>query len=213
MKKLVILISGRGSNMEAIVRECAAQSWPARVSAVVSNRPDATGLNFAAARSIATEVIDHTKFKGRDAFDATLARVLDTYKPDLVILAGFMRVLTPAFIEHYSARIINVHPSLLPSFTGLHTHQRALDAGVTAHGATVHFVTTALDQGPIIAQGVVPVLSGDTAAVLAARVLQLEHKLYPRVVRWFVEDQLLVHDGRVDLAITEPRLLLSLDAI
>ncbi|MCF2133000.1 MULTISPECIES: phosphoribosylglycinamide formyltransferase [Burkholderiaceae] len=213
MKKLVILISGRGSNMEAIVRACAAQRWPARVAAVVSNRPDAAGLAFAAAHGIATAVVDHTQFDGRDAFDAALAQVLDAHEPDLVVLAGFMRVLTPAFVERYAARMMNVHPSLLPSFTGLYTHQRALDAGVAVHGATVHFVTAALDHGPIIAQGVVPVLAGDDAAALAARVLRLEHELYPRAVRWFVEDRLRVRDGRVELAAAEPRLLFGGDAV
>ncbi|WP_323071711.1 phosphoribosylglycinamide formyltransferase [Mycetohabitans endofungorum] len=213
MKKLVILISGRGSNMEAIVRACAAQRWPARVAAVVSNRPDAAGLAFAAAHGIATAVVDHTQFDGRDAFDAALAQVLDAHEPDLVVLAGFMRVLTPAFVERYAARMMNVHPSLLPSFTGLYTHQRALDAGVAVHGATVHFVTAALDHGPIIAQGVVPVFAGDDAAALAARVLRLEHELYPRAVRWFVEDRLRVRDGRVELAAAEPRLLFGGDAV
>lgn len=199
--------------MEAIVRACAAQRWPARVAAVVSNRPDAAGLAFAAAHGIATAVVDHTQFDGRDAFDAALAQVLDAHEPDLVVLAGFMRVLTPAFVERYAARMMNVHPSLLPSFTGLYTHQRALDAGVAVHGATVHFVTAALDHGPIIAQGVVPVLAGDDAAALAARVLRLEHELYPRAVRWFVEDRLRVRDGRVELAAAEPRLLFGGDAV
>ncbi|MEJ2768916.1 phosphoribosylglycinamide formyltransferase [Mycetohabitans sp. B46] len=213
MKKLVILISGRGSNMEAIVRACAAQRWPARVAAVVSSRPDAAGLTFAAAHGIATAVVDHAQFDGREAFDAALAQVLDAHAPDLVVLAGFMRVLTPAFVERYAARMMNVHPSLLPSFTGLHTHQRALDAGVAVHGATVHFVTAELDHGPIIAQGVVPVLAGDDAAALAARVLRLEHELYPRAVRWFVEDRLRVRDGRVELAAAEPRLVLGGDRV
>ncbi len=199
--------------MEAIVRACAAQRWPARVAAVVSNRPDAAGLAFAAAHGIATAVVDHTQFDGRDAFDAALAQVLDAHEPDLVVLAGFMRVLTPAFVERYAARMMNVHPSLLPSFTGLYTHQRALDAGVAVHGATVHFVTAALDHGPIIAQGVVPVFAGDDAAALAARVLRLEHELYPRAVRWFVEDRLRVRDGRVELAAAEPRLLFGGDAV
>ncbi|MCF7694965.1 MULTISPECIES: phosphoribosylglycinamide formyltransferase [Mycetohabitans] len=213
MKKLVILISGRGSNMEAIVRACAAQRWPARVAAVVSNRPDAAGLAFAAAHGVTTAVVDHTRFDGREAFDAALAQVLDAHEPDLVVLAGFMRVLTPAFVERYAARMMNVHPSLLPSFTGLHTHQRALDAGVAVHGATVHFVTAELDHGPIIAQGVVPVLAGDDAAALAARVLRLEHALYPRAVRWFVEDRLRVCDGRVELAAAEPRLVFGEDTV
>ncbi|WP_338862722.1 phosphoribosylglycinamide formyltransferase [Mycetohabitans rhizoxinica] len=213
MKKLVILISGRGSNMEAIVRACTAQRWPARVAAVVSNRPDAAGLAFAAAHGVTTAVVDHTRFDGREAFDAALAQVLDAHEPDLVVLAGFMRVLTPAFVERYAARMMNVHPSLLPSFTGLHTHQRALDAGVAVHGATVHFVTAELDHGPIIAQGVVPVLAGDDAAALAARVLRLEHALYPRAVRWFVEDRLRVCDGRVELAAAEPRLVFGEDTV
>jgi phosphoribosylglycinamide formyltransferase-1 len=213
MKKLVILISGRGSNMEAIVRACAAQRWPARVAAVVSNRPDAAGLAFAAAHGVTTAVVDHTRFDGREAFDTALAQVLDAHEPDLVVLAGFMRVLTPAFVERYAARMMNVHPSLLPSFTGLHTHQRALDAGVAVHGATVHFVTAELDHGPIIAQGVVPVLAGDDAAALAARVLRLEHALYPRAVRWFVEDRLRVRDGRVELAAAEPRLVFGGDTV
>lgn len=199
--------------MEAIVRACAAQRWPARVAAVVSNRPDAAGLAFAAAHGVTTAVVDHTRFDGREAFDAALAQVLDAHEPDLVVLAGFMRVLTPAFVERYAARMMNVHPSLLPSFTGLHTHQRALDAGVAVHGATVHFVTAELDHGPIIAQGVVPVLAGDDAAALAARVLRLEHALYPRAVRWFVEDRLRVRDGRVELAAAEPRLVFGGDTV
>lgn len=199
--------------MEAIVRACAAQRWPARVAAVVSNRPDAAGLAFAAAHGVTTAVVDHTRFDGREAFDAALAQVLDAHEPDLVVLAGFMRVLTPAFVERYAARMMNVHPSLLPSFTGLHTHQRALDAGVAVHGATVHFVTAELDHGPIIAQGVVPVLAGDDAAALAARVLRLEHALYPRAVRWFVEDRLRVRDGRVELAAAEPRLVFGEDTV
>lgn len=195
------------------MRACAAQRWPARVAAVVSSRPDAAGLTFAAAHGIATAVVDHAQFDGREAFDAALAQVLDAHAPDLVVLAGFMRVLTPAFVERYAARMMNVHPSLLPSFTGLHTHQRALDAGVAVHGATVHFVTAELDHGPIIAQGVVPVLAGDDAAALAARVLRLEHELYPRAVRWFVEDRLRVRDGRVELAAAEPRLVLGGDRV
>lgn len=198
--------------MKAIVQACASQRWPALISAVVSNRADASGLMFADAHGIPTAVVDHRQFRDRAAFDAALAETLDAYEPDLVVLAGFMRVLTPAFVEHYAGRIINVHPSLLPSFTGLHTHQRALDAGVAVHGATVHFVTAQLDHGPIIAQGVVPVLAGDDAAGLAARVLRLEHRLYPRAVRWLVEDRLTVRDGRVELAAAEPRFLFAGDA-
>ncbi|MGF6809409.1 phosphoribosylglycinamide formyltransferase-1 [Paraburkholderia sp. Clong3] len=170
MKKLVILISGRGSNMEAIVRACASEGWPARVAAVIANRPDAAGLAFAASHGIATAVVDHRQFPDRDSFDAALAEQIDAIAPDLVVLAGFMRVLTERFVDHYAARMLNVHPSLLPSFPGLKTHQQALDAGVRFHGASVHFVTSKLDHGPIVLQSAVPVEAADTAQTLAARV-------------------------------------------
>jgi phosphoribosylglycinamide formyltransferase-1 len=199
MKNLVILISGRGSNMQAIVRACTDELWPARIAAVVSNRPDAAGLAFAASRGIETEVVDHRQFAGREAFDAALAAAIDAHAPDLVVLAGFLRILTPGFVSHYEGRMLNVHPSLLPSFPGLKTHSQALAAGVKVHGATVHFVTCDLDHGPIVAQTAVPVLPGDDAATLAARVLEVEHRMYPRAVRWFVEDRLAVQDGRVTL--------------
>lgn len=197
MKNIVILISGRGSNMEAIVRACAAEGWPARVAAVVSNRPGAAGLDFAAAHGIATAVVDHKAFANREDFDAELQRVIDGFAPDLLVLAGFMRILTPAFTAHYADRMLNIHPSLLPAFTGLHTHQRALEMGCKFVGATVHFVTAELDHGAIVAQAVAPVLDGDDADALAARVLKLEHRMYPSAVRWFVQDQLAVVDGRV----------------
>jgi phosphoribosylglycinamide formyltransferase 1 len=211
MKKLVILISGRGSNMEAIVRACAAEHWPARVAAVISNRPEAAGLAFAASQGIATAVVDHTGYADRAAFDAALTDTIDAHEPDLVVLAGFMRVLTPAFVQHYAGRMLNVHPSLLPSFTGLNTHQRALDAGVRIHGATVHFVTDDLDHGPIVAQAAVPVLPGDDAAALAARILKVEHVIYPRAVRWFVEGRLALDGARVSLSGTESPLLYAGD--
>src|ERR1700744_5320342 len=167
MKKLVILISGRGSNMEAVVRACASEGWPAQIAAVIANRPDAAGLAFAASHGIVTAVVDHRQFPDRDSFDAALAEQIDAFAPDLVVLAGFMRVLTSRFVAHYAGRMLNVHPSLLPSFPGLKTHQQALDAGVRLHGASVHFVTSQLDHGPIVVQSAVPVVAGDTAATLA----------------------------------------------
>lgn len=186
MKNIVILISGGGSNMAAIVRASQQQNWAkqynARVSAVVSNKADAQGLVFARDNGIATEVLDHKQFDSREAFDAELAQVIDRHAPDLVVLAGFMRILTPGFVAHYEGRLINIHPSLLPAFTGLHTHQRAIDAGCKFAGCTVHRVTAELDVGPILEQAVVPVLQGDTAELLAARVLVQEHIIYPQAV-------------------------------
>ncbi|CAB3799883.1 Phosphoribosylglycinamide formyltransferase [Paraburkholderia ultramafica] len=209
MKKLVILISGRGSNMEAIVRACSAEGWPAQVAAVIANRPDAAGLAFAASHGIATAVVDHRQFSGRDSFDAALAKEIDGFAPDLVVLAGFMRVLTPGFVDHYAGRMLNVHPSLLPSFPGLKTHQQALDAGVRLHGASVHFVTSQLDHGPIVVQAAVPVETGDTPATLAERVLATEHIIYPRAVRWFVEGRLALDGLRVTLTPPEPQWLFA----
>ena len=198
MKKIVILISGRGSNMEAIVR---AQIPGAQIAAVISNRPDAAGLAFAASHGIAAQVVDHKAYPSREAFDAALAETIDAHQPDLVVLAGFMRVLTDGFVGRYNGRLLNIHPSLLPSFPGLHTHQRALEAGVRVAGTTVHFVTPALDCGPIVIQAVVPVLEGDDEAALAARVLVQEHRIYPQAVRWFVDGRLsLTADGKVRVA-------------
>ena len=186
MKNIVILISGGGSNMAAIVRTAQQQQWDkrlgARVAAVVSNKADAAGLAFAQAQGIATEVLDHKPFATREAFDTVLAERIDRHDPALVVLAGFMRILTPGFVAHYAGRLLNIHPSLLPAFTGLHTHQRAIDAGCKFAGCTVHQVTAELDVGPILDQAVVPVLPGDTAASLAARVLTQEHVVYPRAV-------------------------------
>ncbi|WP_228976964.1 phosphoribosylglycinamide formyltransferase [Paraburkholderia gardini] len=199
MKKLVILISGRGSNMEAIVRACSREQWPAEVAAVIASRPGAAGLAFAASQGIATVVVDYRQFPDREAFDAALAAEIDRFSPDLLALAGFMRVLTPGFVDRYAGRMLNVHPSLLPSFAGLKTHQQALDAGVRLHGASVHFVTSQLDHGPIVVQSAVPVLAGDDAAALAARVLATEHVIYPRAVRWFVEGRLALDGLRVTL--------------
>ncbi len=186
MKKIVILISGGGSNMAAIVKTAQSHHWVAiygaQVSAVISNKASAAGLQFAAQHSIATAVVDHTAFASREAFDAALAEAIDSYSPSLVVLAGFMRILTPGFVQRYAGRLLNIHPSLLPAFAGLHTHQRAIDAGCQFAGATVHYVTAELDHGPIIAQAVVPVLPGDTADTLAARVLTQEHLIYPQAV-------------------------------
>jgi phosphoribosylglycinamide formyltransferase-1 len=206
MKRIVILISGRGSNMEAIVDTCRREAWRAEVAAVVSNRPEAAGLRFAQSHGIATAVVDHKAFPSREAFDTALAEAIDRFQPDLVVLAGFMRILGVAFVRRYEGRLLNIHPSLLPSFTGLHTHERALEAGCKAHGATVHFVTPALDHGPIVAQAVVPVQPGDSADALAARVLKLEHVMYPRAVRWFVHDELALQDGIVTHRAGEPQL-------
>ncbi|KVW76810.1 phosphoribosylglycinamide formyltransferase [Burkholderia cepacia] len=205
MKKLVILISGRGSNMEAIVRACAQERWPAEIAAVIANRPDAAGLAFAASHGVATAVVDHRSFDGRDSFDAALTAEIDRFAPDLVVLAGFMRILTPAFVRRYEGRLLNIHPSLLPSFKGIHTHQQALDAGVALHGASVHFVIPELDSGAIVAQGAVPVRAGDDAAALAQRVLAVEHVLYPRAVRWFIEGRLRLENGRAVVAPEEAR--------
>jgi len=209
MKKIVILISGRGTNMETVVRACARDGWQAQVAAVISNRPDAAGLAFAAENGIPATVVDHRDFTTRDAFDQALARVIDGFEPDLVMLAGFMRVLTDAFVERYAGRMINIHPSLLPCFPGLKTHQQALDAGVRVHGASVHFVTPTLDHGPIVAQAAVPVMAGDDAATLASRVLAVEHIIYPRAVRWFVEGRLALDGPRVTLTPPEPQWLFA----
>lgn len=186
MKNIVILISGTGSNMAAIVEAARRQDWAqrlnARVAAVISNRPEARGLAFAQERGIATDVVDHRRFNSREAFDAALAQAVDAHRPALVALAGFMRILTPVFVERYAGRLLNIHPSLLPAFAGLHTHQRAIDMGCRFAGATVHQVTAELDHGPILEQAAVPVLPDDTADTLAARVLTQEHLIYPRAI-------------------------------
>jgi len=212
MKNIVILISGRGSNMEAIVRACAAEGWPARVAAVISNRADAAGLGFAQANGIATAVVDHKGFASREAFDQQLAEAIDAFRPDVVALAGFMRILTPGFVQRHAGRLVNIHPSLLPMFPGLHTHRRAIEAGCKVAGASVHFVTADLDHGPIIGQAVVPVRPDDTEASLAARVLVQEHRLYPLAIRWLVEGALEQRDGVVRHTGGEAQLLGSIDA-
>jgi phosphoribosylglycinamide formyltransferase-1 len=197
MKSIVILISGRGSNMQSLLDAVAAGSLPVRVAAVLSNRGDAPGLETAVARGVATRVVDHRAFASRETFDAALAGVIDSFAPDLVLLAGFMRILGDGFVQHFAGRLINIHPSLLPAFPGLHTHRRALAEGVRVHGCTVHFVTPSLDHGPIIVQAAVPVLDGDDEASLAARVLAQEHRVYPLAMRWLAEERLHVVDGRV----------------
>lgn len=200
MKNIVILISGRGSNMEALIAARDAGNLPVNIVAVISNRPEARGLETAAKAGIATHYIDHKAFAGREAFDAALAECIDGFAPDLVVLAGFMRILTEGFVRHYEGRLMNIHPSLLPSFPGLHTHQRALDEGVRIHGCTVHFVTPTLDHGPVIIQAAVPVLDSDDEDSLSARVLRQEHQVYPQAVRWFAEGKLSLEGGRVRLS-------------
>lgn len=194
MAGLVVLISGRGSNMQALVEA----GLP--VQAVLSNSPDAAGLKFAQERRIATAVVDHRRFPSRDEFDRALAATIDAFTPDLVALAGFMRVLTPWFVRRYPDALMNIHPSLLPAFPGLHTHARALRAGVKVHGATVHFVIPELDAGPIIIQAAVPVLAQDDESSLAARVLEQEHVIYPRAVRWYLDGRIKVRDGIAEVS-------------
>lgn len=200
MKNIVILISGRGSNMEALIAARDAGRLPVNIAAVISNRPGAQGLETAARAGIVTHYVDHKGFAGREQFDAALAECIDTFAPDLVVLAGFMRILSDGFVRHYAGRLMNIHPSLLPSFPGLQTHRRALDEGVRLHGCTVHFVTPTLDHGPIVVQAAVPVLDGDDEPTLAARVLAQEHRIYPQAVRWFAEGRLSLDGGCVRLA-------------
>jgi phosphoribosylglycinamide formyltransferase-1 len=199
MKNIVILISGRGSNMEALIRARDAGELPVNIAAVISNRPDAGGLATAEDAGIPTWVVNHKGFPDRESFDAALAECIDGFAPDLVVLAGFMRILTEEFVRHYEGRLLNIHPSLLPAFPGLHTHQKAIDEGVRIHGCTVHFVTPALDHGPVVLQAAVPVLDGDDEDALAARVLAQEHRIYPQAVRWFAEGRLTLAGGKVRL--------------
>ena len=194
MKNIVILISGRGSNMQAIVN---ADIPDANIAAVLSNNETAAGLAWAAERGITTDSLNHKNFDSRLAFDQAMMEKIDAYQPDLVVLAGFMRILTPEFCAHYENRLINIHPSILPSFTGLHTHERALEAGCRVAGCTIHFVTPELDCGPIISQGIVPILDGDTADDVAARVLTVEHQLFPQAVADFVAGRLKIEGNRV----------------
>ena len=199
-KSAAILISGRGSNMRALVEA----KTGIEVRGVLSNRPGAAGLEWAGSQGLATRVVDHSAFATREAFDAALAGAISTWTPDLILLAGFMRIFTPGFIAQFPRRILNIHPSLLPSFPGLHTHRQALAAGVKVHGATVHVVTPALDSGPIVIQGAVPVIAGDTEATLAERVLRVEHRIYPQAARWFAEGRIeFIGDGAVQVRDTD----------
>lgn len=195
MKSLVILISGRGSNMQALIEA----NLPLRIAAVISNRPDAAGLEIAKMHGFETRVLDQRAYAGREAFDAALAEAIDAYKPDLVALAGFMRILGDGFVNHYRGKLVNVHPSLLPAFPGLNTHARALKEGVKIHGCTVHFVTSLVDHGPIISQAAIQVMPNDTEETLATRVLQQEHRIYPEAVRWFVEGRLKLSNNHVEV--------------
>ncbi|MFA5170634.1 MAG: phosphoribosylglycinamide formyltransferase [Sulfuriferula sp.] len=194
--RIVVLISGRGSNLQAIL----AAHLPADIVAVISNKPGATGLQVAQAAGIATQVLAHTDFASRAEFDSAMMQLIDSYQPDLVVLAGYMRILTDEFVNHYQGRLLNIHPSLLPSYAGLNTHQRALDDGVKVHGCTVHFVTPTLDHGPIIIQAAVPVRNHDTADSLSERVLHMEHQIYPTAIHWFIAGRIqLSTDGKVNL--------------
>lgn len=197
--RVVVLISGSGSNLQALIDGVAQGELPVEIAAVVSNRPEVMGLTRAQTAGIPTQVLDHKNFATRDDFDAELIRIIDTYTPELVVLAGFMRILTPAFTAHYLGRMLNIHPSLLPKYQGLHTHQRAIDAGETHHGVSVHFVTAELDGGPVAIQAKVPVLATDDATSLAKRVQQQEHVIYPMAVKWFAEGRLKMVGGKAEL--------------
>lgn len=197
--RVVVLISGSGSNLQALIDGVANGDLPIEIAAVISNRPEVLGLTRAAQAGIPTVVLDHKGFSNREAFDQELMRAIDTYGPGLVVLAGFMRILTPEFTQHYLGRMLNIHPSLLPKFQGLHTHQRAIDAGESQHGVTVHFVTAELDGGPAIVQAVVPVLASDDAGLLAKRVQHQEHVIYPLAVKWFAQGDLKMVNGKAEL--------------
>jgi phosphoribosylglycinamide formyltransferase-1 len=200
-KSIVIVISGRGSNLQAILEA----GLPCRIAAVISNRADAAGLALAYKHDVPTAVVPHSEYQDRAAFDTALSQQIDHYQPDLVVLAGFMRILTPEFVEHYRGRLINIHPSLLPLYSGLHTHKRALADGVKIHGCTVHYVTGDLDHGPIIIQAAVPVLKDDTPETLSERVLKQEHRIYPQAIRWFCEGRItLGENGKIEFNHPEP---------
>lgn len=197
--RVVVLISGSGSNLQALIDGINSGDLPIEIAAVISNRPEVMGLTRASKAGIPTLVLDHKNYATREAFDIELMRTIDAYTPGLVVLAGFMRILTPAFTEHYLGRMLNIHPSLLPKFQGLHTHQRAIDAGESHHGVSVHFVTAELDGGPVAIQARVPVLTSDDASLLAKRVQRQEHVIYPLAVKWFAEGKLRMADGKAEL--------------
>lgn len=194
---IVVLISGNGTNLQALIDAASRGDLPAEIRAVISNRPQAFGLERARRAGIPALVVDHTLYPDRGSFDAALQAAIDSYRPALVVLAGFMRILTPAFVRHFHGKMLNIHPSLLPAFRGLDTHRRALAAGVAEHGVSIHFVTDELDGGPVIIQKKIPILPGDDAAKLAARVQEEEHRLYPRVIRWLAEGRLKLHNNRI----------------
>jgi len=191
---VVVLLSGTGSNLQALIDSTRTGDSPVRIAAVISNRSDAYGLQRARDAGIDTRSLDHKAFDGREAFDSALIELIDAFNPKLVVLAGFMRILSADFVRHYEGRLLNIHPSLLPKYKGMHTHQRALDAGDSEHGCSVHFVTEELDGGPLVVQAVVPVESGDSAQTLAQRVHTQEHRIYPLAVRWFAEGRLILGD-------------------
>ena len=194
--RVVVLISGSGSNLQALINSCQAGELPIELVAVISNRPGVLGLARAQDANIPTAVLDHKSFSDRETFDRALMEKIDSYRPDLVVLAGFMRILSATFTQHYVGRMLNIHPSLLPKFQGLHTHQRALDAGEKRHGVTVHFVTAELDGGPAIVQASVPIVAGDDAGSLAKRVQQQEHIIYPLAIKWFAEGNVRMVEGK-----------------
>jgi len=199
MINIVVLLSGSGSNLQAFIDAVNAQTLDAKIVAVISNKADAFGLQRAQQHNIPTEILSHKDFANRDSFDAALIEKIDPYKPDLIILAGFMRILTPAFVQHYRGKLLNIHPSLLPKYPGLNTHQRAIDAGDSHGGATVHFVTEELDGGPAILQAAVAIQAGDDGATLAARVLRIEHRIYPQAAQWFASGRLALRDNQAYL--------------
>lgn len=212
--RLVVLISGRGSNLQVILDSMISGELPVEIGAVISNRPNAPGLERARRAGVPAVTLDHKAFADRQSFDKALQELIDSYHPDLLVMAGFMRLLTPDFIEHYQGRMLNIHPSLLPQFSGLHTHERAIAAGEREHGASVHFVTLEMDAGPIILQARVPVLPEDDPETLAARVLEQEHRIYPLAIRWFAENRLKMENNRAyfdDQPLTAPKLLETLE--
>jgi len=190
MKAIVVLISGNGSNLQAIIDGCAKGTIPGKITGVIANKANAYGLQRAAAAGIATQVVSHKDYADRQSYDISLQTAIESFKADLIVLAGFMRILTPGFVQHFSGKLLNIHPSLLPKYQGLDTHQRAIDAGDTEHGCSVHFVTEQLDGGPVILQAKVPIFPGDNASTVAARVHEQEHLIYPLVVRWFCQNRL-----------------------
>ena len=207
MLSIVTLISGRGSNFESIVKTAQKEQWPVKFAGVIANHAAAKGLDFARSQGLPAIIVEHREHATRESFDAALIEQIDALGADLVVLAGFMRILTPGFIRHFQGRLINIHPALLPAFPGLHTHERALEAGVAEHGATVHFVTEGVDEGPIICQASVPVLAGDDAETLGARVLAAEHQIYPRAVKWYLDGRLQIEGNQVKLSPPEAQLI------